>query len=306
MIYGVKMELASINFIQIFFNGLITGSIYFLAALGLSLTYNLLNFANISHAEFLAFGAYAAYIFLELIGENFLLAIILAFIFTGLLGIFSYIIIFKPLSERGSKSISLTIASLGYGLSLRYLMYQIYGRETLTYKIWFEAFNIGPLRVTSLWILIIILALILLSILHLFLKKTLIGKALRALSNNPNLAMVCGIDKEKILLLTWFIGAGLAGIGGVFRAGDTRITPMLGWDLMIPIFAIIILGGVKNLYAIIASAYILGLIENFSIILLMYFNLSTEYRVIVAFVTLIIILILKPYGLIKEVGDRNE
>ncbi|MEM2987230.1 MAG: branched-chain amino acid ABC transporter permease, partial [Nitrososphaerota archaeon] len=217
------MDIASINFLQIFFNGLITGSIYFLAALGLSLTYSLLNFPNISHAEFLAFGAYAAYISLELIGKNFLLAIIVAFILTGLLGIFSYLIVFKPLSKRGSTSMHLAIASLGYGLFLRYSMYQIYGRESLTYKIWFNAFNIGPLRVTSLWILTIATSLILVFSLHLFLKKTLIGKAMRALSNNQILAMVCGIDKEKILLLVWFIGAGLAGIGGVFRAGDTRI-----------------------------------------------------------------------------------
>lgn len=296
------MDIASINFLQIFFNGLITGSIYFLAALGLSLTYSLLNFPNISHAEFLAFGAYAAYISLELIGNNFLLAIIVAFILTGLLGIFSYLIVFKPLSKRGSTSMHLAIASLGYGLFLRYSMYQIYGRESLTYKIWFNAFNIGPLRVTSLWILTILTSLILVFLLHLFLKKTLIGKAMRALSNNQILAMVCGIDKEKILLLVWFIGAGLAGIGGVFRAGDTRITPILGWDLMIPIFAVVILGGIKNLYAIIASAYIIGLVENFSIILLTMFNLSTEYKVIIAFIILIAILLFKPYGLITKTG----
>ncbi len=300
------MDLASINFLQIFFNGLITGSIYFLAALGLSLTYSLLNFPNISHAEFLAFGAYVAYIFLEFIEINFFIAIIIAFFFTGLLGIFSYLIVFKPLYKKGSKSMHLAIASLGYGLFLRYSMYQIHGRETLTYKIWFEAFNIGPIRLTSLWILTILTSLILVFILHLFLKKTLIGKAMRALSNNPTLAIICGIDKEKILLLVWFIGAGLAGIGGVFRAGDTRITPILGWDLMIPIFAVIILGGIKNLYAIIASSYIIGLIENFSIILLTIFNLSTEYKVIIAFIILIAILLFKPYGLITKTENRGK
>jgi len=300
------MDLASINFLQIFLNGLITGSIYFLAALGLSLTYSLLNFPNISHAEFLAFGAYAAYISLKLIENNLFLAIIISFISTGFLGIFSYLIVFKPLSKKGSKPMHLTIASLGYGLFLRYSMYQFFGREALTYKLWFEAFNIGPIRVTSLWILIILTSLILVFLLHLFLKKTLIGKAMRALSNNQILAMVCGIDKERILLLVWFIGAGLAGIGGVFRAGDTRITPILGWDLMIPIFSIIILGGIKNLYAIIASAYIIGLIENFSIILLTIFNLSTEYKVIIAFIILIIILILKPYGLFTKAGNKSD
>jgi branched-subunit amino acid ABC-type transport system permease component len=127
--------------------------------------------------------------------------------------------------------------------------------------------------------------------------KTKIGKAIRATSSNPELALASGINVNRIILITWFIGAGLAGIAGIFRAADTQIWPMTGWDIILPVFAVAILGGIGNFYGTLASSFIIGLAENLGIVALVATGLSTEYRAAVAFLILIVTLIIKPQGL---------
>jgi len=132
---------------------------------------------------------------------------------------------------------------------------------------------------------------------HLFLMNTKIGKAIRASSSNPELAQASGINVDRVIWVTWFIGAGLAAIAGVFRGADTQIWPMTGWDIILPIFAVAILGGIGNFYGAIAAAFIIGLAENIGVVGLMALGLSTTYRVGIAFLILIVTLIVKPEGL---------
>jgi len=136
---------------------------------------------------------------------------------------------------------------------------------------------------------------LLLCILSLCTQK--IGKAIRATNSNPELALASGINIDRIILVTWFIGAGLAAIAGIFRAANTQIWPMTGWDIILPMFAVAILGGIGNFYGSIVSAYIIGLAENLGVVLLMALGLSTSYRIAIAFIILILTLIIRPEGL---------
>jgi len=127
--------------------------------------------------------------------------------------------------------------------------------------------------------------------------NTKTGKAIRASASNPELALASGINVDRVIWITWFIGAGLAAIAGIFRGADTQIWPMTGWDIILPIFAVVILGGIGNFYGAIAAAFIIGLVENIGVVGLIALGLSTQYRIGIVFLILIITLIVKPEGL---------
>jgi|Deesub1362A_J573_1020465.scaffolds.fasta_scaffold00145_39 branched-subunit amino acid ABC-type transport system permease component len=286
------------NLLQILFNSLISGSLYVLVGLGLTMTYSLTKFPNFAHAEFITLGAYIVYAMTDILNLGLISGIIVSMLITGFVGVACFLMVFRPLANRKGTMVHLMISSIGVGIFLRYAIQQIWGGQELHFsKVHFAGYNLGPLRVTSLWIGIILTAVILVIILHLILTQTKLGKAMRATSNNPSLAQASGIDIDKIIMIVWFLGAALAGLGGFFKAADTRIVPVLGWGILLPAFAVIILGGIGSFYGMIAAAYILGLAENFSIIGLISLGISTDYRTAIGFVVIIITLIFAPTGL---------
>ncbi|MGP3702538.1 MAG: branched-chain amino acid ABC transporter permease [Candidatus Bathyarchaeota archaeon] len=285
-----------VNWFQVLFNSAVTGSIYLLAAVGLTLTYGLSRFPNFAHAEFMALGAYAGYLVAEQLNLGFHTAIFSAFIASAFLGFLSYKVVFKPLSNRGATTIHLMVASIGLGFFTRHLIQQIWGGSPLTFKVVWSFFDVGSLRVTTLWLLMITVAIIAAITMHIFLTRTMVGKAIRASANNPELAMASGINIDKISTIVWIIGAALAGVGGLFRAADTRVVPIIGWEILLPAFAAVILGGIGSFYGVIAACLILGLAENLGVVLLSILGLSTDYRFAIAFIVLILTLILKPTG----------
>jgi branched-subunit amino acid ABC-type transport system permease component len=134
---------------------------------------------------------------------------------------------------------------------------------------------------------------------HFILVKTKIGKAIRATSSNVELALSSGINTTRVLLITWFISGGLAGIAGLFRAADTRLSPLLGWDILLPTVAVTIVGGIGSFYGAIIAAFIIGLAENIGVVVLVQLGLSTQYRLAIPFVILILVLLIRPQGLTK-------
>ncbi|MFQ6080426.1 MAG: branched-chain amino acid ABC transporter permease [Candidatus Bathyarchaeia archaeon] len=286
-----------VNWAQLLFNTLVTGSLYVLVALGLTMTYALLNYVNVSHAELITFGAYVGYTASDIAGLGLSWAFVTSFFFTGLIGVFSYLIVFRPLARRGGGFMVLCIASIGYGLVLRYAIQQAWGRKSLLYHVPFRGFNVGPIRMTWLWVSIATIAVVLVVLLHLMLTRTKLGKAMRATSNNPILARACGINTEKIMIVVWFLGSALAGIAGFFHGCETTVIPVLGWKMLIMGMAVVILGGIGSVYGTIAAAYLIGAAENLSLVPLGALNLSAEYKVIVGFAIIAIMLIFKPGGL---------
>jgi len=287
----------TVNWAQVFFNSAITGSLYLIGAVGLTLTYGLSKFPNFAHAEFITLGAFIGYFVAEQLGLGLPLALLVAFLVTGIVGILCYRGIFQPLAKRGATIIHLMVASIALGLILRYSIGALWGWGPLYFSIAWPAFDVGPLRITSLWVLLIVTAVVLALTLHFILVKTKIGKAIRATSSNPELALASGININRVILITWFIGAGLAAIAGILRGADTQIWPLTGWDIILPMFAVTILGGIGNFYGAIVAAFIIGLAENFGVVALIALGLSTSYRIGIAFLILIITLIVKPEGL---------
>ncbi|PIP48996.1 MAG: amino acid ABC transporter permease [Chloroflexi bacterium CG23_combo_of_CG06-09_8_20_14_all_45_10] len=287
----------TINWAQILFNSVVTGSLYLIGAVGLTLTYGLSNFPNFAHAELITLGAFIGYFVAEQLGLGLPAALIVAFLVTGIVGFLCYRGIFQPLAKRGATIIHLMVASIALGFILRHSIGGIWTWRPLYFTTIWATFDIGPLRVTGLWLWLIFTALALAVIMHFILVRTKIGKAIRATSSNPELALASGISVDRIIWLTWFIGAGLAAIAGIFRGADTQIWPMTGWDIILPMFAVAILGGIGNFYGAIAAAFIIGLAENIGVVGLIALGLSTTYRIGIAFLILIITLIVKPQGL---------
>jgi len=286
-----------VNWAQVFVNSGITGSLYLIGAVGLTLTYGLSKFPNFAHAEFITLGAFFGYIVAEPLGLGLPPSLVVAFLATGLVGLFCYRVIFQPLSKKGATIIHLMVASIALGLVLRYSIGSIWGWEPLYFKTSWPSFDVGPVRMTGLWIWLVFVAITLSIIMHLILVHTKIGKAIRATNSNPELALASGINIDRVILATWFIGAGLAAVAGIFRAANTQIWPMTGWDIILPIFAVAILGGIGNFYGSIVAAFIIGLAENLGVVALMALGLSTSYRIAIAFIILILTLIIRPEGL---------
>ena len=294
----------SLDLAQIIINSAVTGSIYVLIAIGLTMIYRVLRFANFSHAELVTFGAYMAYVINASLGMNLFYGLIAAFLLTGMLGIATDRLVFKKLRNKGSDVISMMVASIGIGLVVRQSIQEAWGPQIRWYELKVRTFELFGGTITELQVYIIASSIILIFFLNFLFTKTKLGKAMRGVSDNPQLAMASGIDTEKILLWVWFIGAGLAGIGGVFRGADTRLVPLLGWEVLLPAFAVVILGGIGSFYGAILAAYVLGFAENFGVALLSELSISTGYRPAIAFIILILVLILKPTGIMGKTGER--
>jgi len=288
---------------QVTINSIVTGSIYVLIAIGLTMVYRVLKFANFAHAELVTFGAYMAYVINVSLGMNLFYGLIAAFFLTGMLGIASDRLVFSKLRNRKSDVISMMIASIGVGLVIRQSIQEAWGPQIQWYTLKVQTYELFGGAITELQVYIIASSIILIFLLHFLFTGTKLGKAMRGVADNPNLAMASGIDTEKILLWVWFIGAGLAGVGGVFRGADTRLVPLLGWEVLLPAFAVVILGGIGSFYGAILAAYILGFAENFGVAMLSLLSLSTGYRPAIAFIILILVLILRPRGIM---GRREE
>lgn len=286
-----------VNWAQVLFNSAITGSFYLIGAVGLTLTYGLSNFPNFAHAELITLGAFIGYLLTEQLGLSLPMAFVVSFLCTGLVGFLCYRGIFQPLAKRGATIIHLMVTSIALGFILRHSIGAIWSWEPVYFTATWSAFDVGRLRVTALWIWLILTALSLALIMHFILVRTKIGKAIRATSSNPELALAAGINVDRVIWITWFIGAGLAAIAGIFRGADTQIWPMTGWDVILPMFAVAILGGIGNFYGAIAAAFIIGLAENVGVVGLTMLGLSTTYRIGIAFLILIITLIVRPQGL---------
>ncbi len=286
-----------VNWAQVLFNSVITGSFYLIGAVGLTLTYGLSNFPNFAHAELITLGAFIGYLLTEQLGLSLPIAFVVSFLCTGLVGFLCYRGIFQPLAKRGATIIHLMVTSIALGFILRHSIGAIWSWEPLYFTATWSAFDVGRLRVTALWIWLIVTALSVALIMHFLLVRTKIGKAIRATSSNPELALASGINTDRVIWITWFIGAGLAAIAGIFRGADTQIWPMTGWDVILPLFAVAILGGIGNFYGAIAAAFIIGLAENVGVVGLAMLGLSTTYRIGIAFLILIITLIVRPQGL---------
>jgi branched-chain amino acid transport system permease protein len=303
--------------LQLIADGLVVGSVIALGAVGLTLTYSILRFANFGQGEFMTWGAYLAVSALAFVlavtgggvmepmgpfsfGWQLIAAMILAAVLTAALALAVDWLLFRRL--RRGNAITLVIASFGAALALRNLVQFLYGTlpEYYTREIQIAIRLVprdvlGGLRVTPDQMLVIGLTIGLMVALQLLLTRTTLGRAMRATAMNPALARVAGVDTDAVVRATWVIGAALAAVAGVFAGIVGQIRPMLGFDLLLPLFAAAILGGIGSVRGAVAGGYIVGLAESLSVPLV-----GAEYRAATAFAVLIGILLVRPTGLFGE------
>jgi neutral amino acid transport system permease protein len=288
--------------LQLVANGLVTGSIIAIAAIGLSLVYGILKIVNFAHGDYLTLGAFLAFVVNVSWGANMVFAVLFAMAATALFGVALEFALWRPMRQKGAGIIALFIVSIGLALVLRNTILLIWGGSPRRFAVdIFQVYELGPIRLSLSQIVVILIAFGAIGGVGLMLAATRIGKAMRALSDNPRLAAASGIDIDRISAYTWVLGAGLAGLGGVLQGLlQNAFTPNMGFSLLLPIFAAVILGGVGSAYGALAGGLALGLVMEVSTWNALAGGVSPVYKPVVAFTALITVLIFRPQGVLGK------
>jgi branched-chain amino acid transport system permease protein len=295
---------------QVIMDGLIAGAMIGLGAIGVTLTYSILRFANFAHGDFISWGAYFALAVAGALGSvsaslmapigpfsfgwALPIAALAAVALTGALALVVDLLLFGRLRDKRSSVIIMVMASFGAALTLRSLLEFIFTSKPAYYS---RALQIavklgGGLRATPDQLLSLGLAAVLVIAVHLLLTRTAIGRAMRAVSENPQLAGVVGIEVRQVIRVTWLLGAGLAAVAGITAGVLIQIRPQMGLDLLLPLFAAAILGGIGSVPGAMLAGLIVGLSEALAVQLI-----GAEWRGAVAFAILVLVLLFRPQGL---------
>ena len=281
--------------IQSLFNGVAVGSVIALAAVGLTLTLGILRLSNFAHGDFLTVAAYFTWV-VNAQGLNLWLSMTVGAIGIVILMLISEQLLWKPMRSQRATSTTLTIISIGLALFLRNGVLFIWGGSNQNYDLpLVEALDVGGVKIAYYRLIVIVITIVAIIALHLILQNTKIGKAMRAVADNIDLARVSGINVEQVVLFTWIITALLTAVGGGLYGLITAVRPNMGWFLVLPMFASVILGGIGNPYGAIAGGLIIGVAQELSVPLL-----GSEYKLGVALVLMIIILLIRPQGIFSK------
>lgn len=280
--------------------GITLGSIYALGAVGVSMIFGILRFAHFAHGDLMTTGAYIALLLVWVLDVSALLAMPIAMAATALVGLLLDRLFYKPL--RDLPTIYTVIASFGVALILRSLIQVLWGTEAHVYSSGFQKPLIffDSLRIASRHIQIILTTIVIAVLLHFFLKHSRMGRSMRAVADDPELARVAGIRTERVIAFTWITGACLAAMAGIFVGLDTDVHTNLGWNMLLPMFAAALLGGIGKPMGAIAGGLIIGIAEELVSYPVMGVSLlSPSYKSAVAFIIMLVLLILRPQGLFK-------
>lgn len=281
---------------QIILNAVITGATYSLIALGFNLMYGATKFINMAYGSLAAVGGYVAFLFLKLIDIPLAFAVLGGVLIPGLLGLGMAELIFKPLRRRKASSPVLFIASLGIFTAFGAFLAILFGSQ-------FQLLAAGAAKtyhvvggiITLPQVFIAIAAVVVGVFLFVLLRYTAFGKAIRAVSDDEEVAKIIGINTDRVVSMVFFISSAIAGLAGVLIGFDVGIQPTLGFYVILQGAIASIVGGIGNLYGGIAGSFLLGFAENFGI-----WKVGTEWRPVVASVILIIFLTVRPQGIFKR------
>jgi len=279
------------NVAQIVLNGLVSGMVLALPAVALSLVFGVLRFPNFAIGAMIVTGAYLGLIFNNILGLPLSIAAALAALLMALVSAVMGRLVFEPLRDRGS--ITLLVASMGVALILENVVRFAFGNDIRGYDIAVaRPMRLLDLRFNREQIITAIVTLVAMAALHLLLTHSRLGRAMRAVADNPDLAEVRGIDRCRVNLSVWAIAGGFAAIAGVLTGLDTAIDPNMGWRLIVPVFAAAILGGIGSPFGAVVGALTIGLVAELSTI-----AFPAHYRNGVAFLVMLALLLVRPWGL---------
>ena len=288
---------------QLFLNGLIAGSIYALVALGFTVIYRTVKFFHFANGVVYTAGAYFSYSLIRQLHINFAFSFFLSALIAAGLGVGIDRAVYYPLRRKNASNLIFLLASFGVFIFLQNLIQLIYGAQILTIRT-------GPIKeghhflgavITDIQILILVVSVILMILLWIFIQKVKLGKAMRAVADDPVASSIVGINPEKIILVSFAIGSFLAGAAGILISFETNIEPTMGFSAILKGIIASIIGGIGNIPGAMFGGFFIGLAENLGI-----WKISAGWKDCISFVILIIFLLFRPRGFfgIKEAKEE--
>lgn len=290
---------------QLIINGVISGSVFSLIAIGFSLIYTTTRFFHFAHGAVYTSGAYLAYLFYIVLGLPPYLSFPLAVVGSALIGAGMELAIYRPMRKRDATPLVLLIASLGLFIILQNIISLTFGDDI-------KSIRTGPVkvgllvpgtdaRITPIQLTIIGVAVALIVLTYLILRFTRLGKALRAVSSNSELARVSGINTKRVILFAFLLGSALAGASAILIALDVDMTPTMGFSALMMGVVAVIVGGVGNVAGASAGGFLLGLALHLGV-----WHISSKWQNAIAFVILLIFLLFRPQGFFGKRLRRSK
>jgi branched-subunit amino acid ABC-type transport system permease component len=281
--------------------GLITASVLALAGVGVTLQFGVTNYINFAYGSYIALSAYVAWELNAVLGLNFWLAVLCSSVLMGVFAVIVNRILLQPFARRNPPRVYLLIVTLGLWLVLGSLILVVWGPVQRQFNVGNQMpLNVGPFLFTPYQLLIILIAVVTLGGVHLLLRRTKLGKAMRAMSDDSALARVSGIDGDFVVNVTWFLTGTLIGLSGcVLALNLSSFLPAFGDDFLFVIFSAVILGGIGQPYGTMLGALIVGLATEMSAAVI-----QSSYKSDIAFAILIVMLLIRPKGLIPVRGKQ--
>ncbi len=279
--------------------GLVTASLLAMAGVGVSLQFSVTNFINFAYGDYATLGAYLALFAMQQMHLPIVAAVVVSALAMALLSGLLYRFVFRPFVRMRSRLLTLLIVSVGLSLVLQGTISAIWGSGFQTYQLPSQSpIQLGPFQLTAQQIIIIVVAIVALAGVHVLLRYTTIGKTMRAMSENKDLAEVSGINTARVTNLTWVLSGLLVGVAGVILAINTSsFTPLLGTQFMFLIFAGVILGGIGKIYGAMLGALVIGVSTEVAAGFV-----GSAYADAAAFAIMILLLLVRPSGLFSAKG----
>ena len=274
-------------------NGLSLGSIYALGAVGLTLVYGILRLVNFAHGDFLTFGAYMAYLVNVTWGMPLVIGVFWAMIATALLGLLLERVLWRPMRAKHAGFLQLILMSIGLAFLLRAIVQWFWSTDIRVLDVdTSSTVDFLGLRIGQTQLIVVIVGIAVIAAIGLMLRLTLLGKRMRALSDDLELAETAGIDTRRVITYTWIFAGALAGLAGVLAAATTDLRPEMGFELLLPIFAAVILGGIGDAFGALAAGMVIGVMTEWSTLVI-----DARWKTAVGFIVLLLVLIVRPQGI---------
>ncbi|MBN2591080.1 MAG: branched-chain amino acid ABC transporter permease [Sedimentisphaerales bacterium] len=278
---------------QFILNGLIAGGIYALVALGFTVIFRTVKFFHLAHGVVYTTGAYIGYTLAIQLKLPIVIAFLFAMLSAAILGILIDRIVYRPLRKKKASNLILLLASFGIFIFVQNLIQLIYGAQILSLRTGpvKEGYEIFSAIITPIQIIILVTSFVLMITLWIFIRKTKLGKAMRAVSDDPMAANIVGINPERIIMISFALGSALAGAAGFLIGMETNLEPTMGFNIILKAIIASIVGGVGSIPGAMLGGLFIGLSENIGIAWL-----PSAWKDVIVFVILIIFLLIRPQG----------
>lgn len=285
---------------QLVVNGLVTGAVLAMAAVGVTLVYGVLGVVNFAHGDYLTIGAYAAFVCNVTLGLGIVVSTGIALLAVAALGVLLELVLWRPMRRRRAGTYSVFITAIGLALILRQLLLIGFGGTTRRFDVdAFGTHDLGGIKLSTSQLVAVGIAATANLAVGLLLAHSALGRSMRAYSESADLAGVSGINPQRVVIWTWAIAGGLAGLAGVLQAlVQTSFDPNMGYSLLLPVFAAVVLGSIGNAYGALLGGFTLGVLMQVSTWSGFFGGVPPVYMPVVAFVGLALVLLVRPQGLL--------